>query len=120
MIDRQTPVADVQGPVDDHRRAFGDDTLVIGLKRLGLKGIAQGALDDVFADDFLAAGIECFEIALIATLQPALAVAHVNWMRCAVDQRTHEFELVVQRSFGSLAFFDLVAHVSVPDQQQQQ
>ena len=117
VIDRQTSAADVQGPVEQQRNAFSDDSLVIGVEGLSLESVAYGTLHDAFANDILALGIERFEVTVIAALQQPLAVANVDRVRCAVDQRAHEFALVAEGSLRGLALFDLVAHVGVPRQQ---
>jgi len=100
VIDRQAPVADVQWPVEHERLALGHHSLVIGLENPGFVCVVEGSLHDAFADDVFAPDIEGFQVTVVATLQQSLPITHIDWMRRAVEQRAHEFQLVAQGAFG--------------------
>ncbi|MNK93794.1 hypothetical protein D3C87_1139700 [compost metagenome] len=114
MIDRQPATANVQCAVENQRSALGHDTLVVGLIFAGFERIAHGALDDALADNVFASGAEGLQVTLIAALQQSLAISHIKRMRRAIDQRAHEFELIVQCALGCLALIDLALHVGIP------
>ncbi|MOA55258.1 hypothetical protein D3C78_1790170 [compost metagenome] len=77
-------------------------------------------MHDGFADHLLAFGAEGFQIAVIATFQHPLAVAHVDGVGRAIDQRVHELELVIEGALNLLPLFDLATHVGVPGQEHEQ
>ncbi|MNN14609.1 hypothetical protein D3C81_1276830 [compost metagenome] len=114
MINRQPPAADVQLAIDNQRSSFGNDTLVVGLKLPGFEHIADVAVHDAFSNDVFAFGAERLQVAVVAALQQSLAIAYVNGVRGAIDQRPHELELVAQCSLGGFALLDLAPHVIVP------
>ena len=85
---------------------------------MSLVFIADGApgLYDRFADHIFALGGKSLQVAVVAGFQYALAVAYINRVGGFIDQRTHEFELVVEGALGPLALLDLATHVGVPEQ----
>ena len=118
MVNGLRLATDMQRSVNDHRRAFAHHALVIRLIVMGFMLIVEQALGlhHVFADHVFATGREGLQIAVVAGLQNAGAVTHINGVRGAIDQRTHEFKLVAERALGFFALIDLAAHVRVPDQ----
>ncbi|MNP47194.1 hypothetical protein D3C76_1412370 [compost metagenome] len=120
MIDRHPAAANVQCAIENQRSAFCHDTLVVGLVFPGFERIAHGTFNDAFTDDVFASGAEDLQVAVVAALQQPLAVADINRVRRAVDQRAHEFKLIVQCALGGLALIDLAPHVRIPGHGNQQ
>ncbi|MNO75856.1 hypothetical protein D3C76_669190 [compost metagenome] len=120
VIDGHFAALDPQWPVHDQRRACGHDLQVVGLDLPSLLFVGKQAAVQLFADDIVGAGLHSFQVAVVAALQAALAVTHVHGVGRAVEQGTHERQLVVQCPFGALALADLQAQAGVPEQGQQQ
>ncbi|MND72081.1 hypothetical protein D3C80_636240 [compost metagenome] len=120
VIDRQPPATNVQLAIDDQRSALGHHALVVGLVLPGFEHIAHRSLHDAFANDIFTPGAERLQVTVVATLQQPLAITYVDRMGRAIDQRSHELELVVQCTLGGLALLDLASHVVVPRNGNQQ
>ncbi|MNH15274.1 hypothetical protein D3C79_748850 [compost metagenome] len=120
VVDGHFAAFDPQRPIDDQWGPGGHDLQVIGLDLVSMFAVSEQALLQALAHDLFAAGLNGFQVAVVATLQATLAITHVHGVRCAVEQRTHECQLVVQRPLGALTLLDLQAQAGIPDQCQQQ
>ncbi len=119
VVDGHLPALDPQRAVHDQGGAGSHHFVVIRLDLPGLFGVGEQAGAQLFADNLLGAGLHRLQVAVVAALQAAIAVAHVHGVRGAVEQCAHECQLVVQRPFGALALTDLQAQAGVPEQRQQ-
>lgn len=109
VIDGHFAALDPQWPVHYQRRACRHDLQVVGLDLPGLLFVGKQAAVQLFADDFVGAGLHGFQIAVIAALQAGLAITYVHGVGGTVEQGAHERQLVIQCSFGALALADLQA-----------
>ena len=118
MIDSEVFIANLQRAIKDERCAFTHDTQVIGLIIVGFALIVQKAagLHHRFAYDLFALGRKGAQVAVVTGFQNALAITHINWMRRAIDQRSHKFVLITECPFGDFPLANLAPHIGIPDQ----
>ncbi len=120
VINGQLPLTDPQRAVKDQGRTAGHDLLIVRCVFTGFEGIARHACGGALADDIFTSGRERLKVAVVADTQKAFSIAHVDRVRGAVHQRSHEFELIAQRPLGGFALADLPLHPRIPGQQAQQ
>ncbi|MNM70538.1 hypothetical protein D3C81_821690 [compost metagenome] len=82
--------------------------------------VSEQAFFQALAHDLIVTGLYGFQITVVAALQATLAITHIHRVRCTVEQRAHERQLVAQGPFGALPLPDLQAQAGIPDQCQQQ
>ena len=120
VVDGLLGVLEHQRAIDDQRLAFVHYPQVVGLDPAGVVVDAERGLVDRLAEDRLHFHPEGLQVAVVAGLQQAVAVAYIDGVGGAVDHCAHEFELVVECPFDRLALLDLAAHPGIPGQGQEQ
>ncbi|MCY1397258.1 hypothetical protein D3C76_1149690 [compost metagenome] len=116
VVDGQVPFANFQWAVLDHGLVAGHYLEIVSMEFARLVLVTQYAIEHRPADNvFLSTG-KGLQVAVIAGLQQARAVANVDRMRGAVDQCIHERQLIVQRTLGLFSLLDLSPHMGIPDQ----
>ncbi|MNN15482.1 hypothetical protein D3C81_1285880 [compost metagenome] len=116
VVNGEAPVAYRQGTVLDQGLAAGHHLQIVGMKQLRLGLVAKHAVEHRPAADILALARECMQVTVIAGFQQTFAISNIDGMRGAIDQCTHECQLIVQRTLRLFALLDLPAHVGIPDQ----
>ncbi|MNN01842.1 hypothetical protein D3C81_1144720 [compost metagenome] len=120
MVDRDFPILEPQGAVDDQRHPGGNHLQIVGMDLAGTFRTREQTVFQAPAYDLVESRLHRFQITGIAALQAARPVPHVHGVRGAIEQCAHELQLVIQSTFGVLALFDLAAQPGVPQQRRQQ